>query len=1146
MMRLTLILVLVGLFYILPAQQKQANSSTLLWRISGNSLKGNSYLFGTMHLQDRRLFHFTDSLYESLRKVEGFAGELNMDHMSSIVTQVIGEEIRQQDQTLLRDLMSEPLRKKYGSALEKKFGKKLELIKYSELNKAATSWLSSFQKQDDMPTIVDAFLYGLARREGKWIGALENPEDQIGKNREPGKLEEAIQAALLSNNQRKQMLDRFVGIYLSENISRMHEITSQASGDYGMHKLNTRNQNMVKKIDSISALRSCFYAVGAAHLSGDSGIIQLLRKRGYTVEPVISSNRIKPETILNYKANQDWREISLYDGDFKIKMPGEAVVTSTETFNQLAMYFDAMSMSGYMTGYIPVENRSDEELDALSTLMLDQFAKGQTVLRDTEWKQNSRRARRVDAITDDGWVNIMTQAVPGGIVLNAVFSTSEAGMKMNDTRTFFESFVVNKKPHQFQPKGWQTVTNKEMLVSYEAPVSLKPTGAEPDSMWMKQTYVGVDPRTQSYYSMILMQNRRGFFSSLDSLFFEELVNEYRSNGIHKVKSYRHGNVQGFPAVFVVLGTEVEKESVEFQVAVINRGNRRYTALAGYFPDKQREAEAKRFINSISFLPYTAPSNLDGQPKHENFRIRSPHYFERKSGVEEEDLTFEMYDSTAAITAWIQKEPLHRYYYAKNDSTFYRDQIDFYIGEKDSLLRYQLRWKNGQPASDALIAMDGTHNRKRVVQMASGDTLYTLSVILSEEVAATNAYEEMFNTFAIIDRQPNHYTETKARQLFNDLMLPDSLIFNEAKEAISWIELSEKDIPYLQQALLNPMIDFSYRQTCAHDMLMDRLLGMNDASTVAFVKEVYPALRGRNAELQYPLLSLLARMQTSESYEAVAQLLKSGLPAAGHPGLLADAMNDSLELSVKLLPLVRANKEDSLLRLILPRYLNSLYEAKLIDTRSLEEFRPQLHALADYFMEEQRDKSQPMPAYFHQLLELLTKLGDAESMSRLDGFAMHSNEDIQYNAVRYQLENKMQAQVKAVQNLAHDAFYRSSIYEILDKAGKLKLFPSALKKQSALAESHLYRELWGVYGEFEINLAKEMTRSEGGTKSKYYLYKLSFKTDMGLVEYLGVVGPYPLKGKIDPTPPQMVGVYFEELFDASKLEEQLEAFIEMQD
>ena len=51
--------------------------NTLLWRITGNGLDKPSYLFGTMHLQDKRLFNFGDSVYKGLESVEGFAIEID-------------------------------------------------------------------------------------------------------------------------------------------------------------------------------------------------------------------------------------------------------------------------------------------------------------------------------------------------------------------------------------------------------------------------------------------------------------------------------------------------------------------------------------------------------------------------------------------------------------------------------------------------------------------------------------------------------------------------------------------------------------------------------------------------------------------------------------------------------------------------------------------------------------------------------------------------------------------------------------------------------------------------------------------------------------------------------------------------------------
>jgi uncharacterized protein YbaP (TraB family) len=75
---LTSIILSIGLS---STAQKKVYPNTLLWRITGNGLTKPSYLFGTMHLNDRRLFHFSDSLYNYLEKAEAFAMEVDADEM---------------------------------------------------------------------------------------------------------------------------------------------------------------------------------------------------------------------------------------------------------------------------------------------------------------------------------------------------------------------------------------------------------------------------------------------------------------------------------------------------------------------------------------------------------------------------------------------------------------------------------------------------------------------------------------------------------------------------------------------------------------------------------------------------------------------------------------------------------------------------------------------------------------------------------------------------------------------------------------------------------------------------------------------------------------------------------------------------------
>ncbi len=50
--------------------------------------------------------------------------------------------------------------------------------------------------------------------------------------------------------------------------------------------LNNRNKNWVKQLKEIMKKQSVFVAVGAGHLVGDFGLINLLKRAGYKVEPL--------------------------------------------------------------------------------------------------------------------------------------------------------------------------------------------------------------------------------------------------------------------------------------------------------------------------------------------------------------------------------------------------------------------------------------------------------------------------------------------------------------------------------------------------------------------------------------------------------------------------------------------------------------------------------------------------------------------------------------------------------------------------------------------------------------------------------------------------------------------------------------------
>jgi uncharacterized protein len=56
--------------------------------------------------------------------------------------------------------------------------------------------------------------------------------------------------------------------------------------------LRDRNLRWLPKLKENMKSESCFIAVGALHLAGESGLITLLEKEGYTVRPVRSKKDI--------------------------------------------------------------------------------------------------------------------------------------------------------------------------------------------------------------------------------------------------------------------------------------------------------------------------------------------------------------------------------------------------------------------------------------------------------------------------------------------------------------------------------------------------------------------------------------------------------------------------------------------------------------------------------------------------------------------------------------------------------------------------------------------------------------------------------------------------------------------------------------
>lgn len=271
----------------------------LLWRISGNGCYEASYLFGTLHLETGEFIDSVAGLAPAIENVDVIFGELDGKDMLSMNTmlQMMREATAPADSSL--DKLLSPEDYKMVDAVIKKymfgFGlKELGVLKPSVL----TLYLEMMQMQKFYPNsldpgnLIDVAIQKRGKQLGKRVEALEEVEDQT---RALFGCPLTEQAEELVNFCRQD--DRFDDssrqlhdAYRAQDLAAIEKIVfdpEMGMDDASMDRMSyERNRRWMDKITQTIPVQRVLVAVGAAHLVGNQGLIELLRSQGYTVEPV--------------------------------------------------------------------------------------------------------------------------------------------------------------------------------------------------------------------------------------------------------------------------------------------------------------------------------------------------------------------------------------------------------------------------------------------------------------------------------------------------------------------------------------------------------------------------------------------------------------------------------------------------------------------------------------------------------------------------------------------------------------------------------------------------------------------------------------------------------------------------------------------
>ncbi len=270
--------------------KKLNNNNTLLWQVSGKDLKKPSYLFGTFHLLCKDDINFSVQLKSAIQYADEIYMELDMDDLSTLMSGLLYMNMK--DGKTLKDFYTPDEYKK----IEIFFNDTLHMP-FAMFQKAKPYFLVAllYPKMMKCKTFsgIEEGLVKLAKENKKEIFGLETMEFQAGVF---DSIPYEWQAKELMKNidsldKYKNEFDTLMLAYKNQQLDVMEKLITKS--EFGMDEfedvlLNRRNTNWVKKLEAVMKSKSAFVAVGAGHLVGEKGLISLLRKAGYAVEPLIN------------------------------------------------------------------------------------------------------------------------------------------------------------------------------------------------------------------------------------------------------------------------------------------------------------------------------------------------------------------------------------------------------------------------------------------------------------------------------------------------------------------------------------------------------------------------------------------------------------------------------------------------------------------------------------------------------------------------------------------------------------------------------------------------------------------------------------------------------------------------------------------
>jgi uncharacterized protein YbaP (TraB family) len=925
----------LSLASVLMAQKRTGKKyPALLWEITGHGLKTPSYLFGTMHVSSKMVFHLSDSFYLDLRKSDVVALELD--------PQLWQEQLYRYEnmQTNLRSYTQ-------GSPGDYLNEKSFQLEKYEDRLKAALSdeptlinglLYRTFQTRADFEedTYLDLYIYQTGKKLGKQATGVENyfqteqlimeaAQDmmQDKKRKEPGTDGETV----FEIEKKTQDAYRKGDLDMLDSLEKMLE----PSEAYLEKFLYRRNEIQAASIDSIVQRHSLFVGVGAAHLPGRRGVIELLRKIGYTLRPVAIQDRdaAQKDTIDRIRVPVRFRDFVSDDSVFTLQAPGKLYRRAESRSANSWQYADMANGAYYMAGRVKTHagflGQKDETILRKVDSLLYENIPGKILKKDPIQK-NGYKGFDITSKTRRGDFQRYNIFVTPLEVL--VFKMSGNGnyVEGKEAEQFFGSIQIKEN----SPAGWTAFSPPQGGFRVNMPrqpsQNRNATGEDGIFRW---EYEATDPATGDAF-LVWKKTVQNFHfleeDTADLALAEESFS--MSDWLDRTVSRNTSSYRDRPCLDA---SYQEKDGSTIRARFLVKGPDLYLVAAR---TRNKDKPLSRFFDSFTFEPYCYSGFRNYADTFLHIVVNTPVVPDIDAGMRtimekassEEFLnsvsdygnywprakTALFQDDSTGEAVFVSMETFPKYYYPKDSTVFWDDQTNENKLRKDFIIQAKEAFGPADSVTGFKFVFADT-NTSRLIHswiFLKNDRLYHM-ICLDDSMntlpRGSNFINRFYASLRPLDGKPATPVFTSKLDIFfRDLYSPDSSVSKQARESIPNVYFGAGGLARLLRAInsLNYR-DKDYFNT--KTKLINELGYIDDSAAIKNVvgglKAIYTAA-GDTSTFQHAALKALARQRTQPAYDLLKVLLVQDPPIFDNPSdynYLFQDLGDSLALARSLFP-----------------------------------------------------------------------------------------------------------------------------------------------------------------------------------------------------------------------------------------------------